>query len=94
MERNVTRAIWCEQCCRENWDEVSALKEQGRVMTKGGVLKMPIRCRACDEQVPVGAQVEVITILGLEEASDWAREFMVFDDGPEQVNTPLKWEGK
>lgn len=86
MSERIACMIWCEECFGSNWSDVIEWVWSGRAVSRGGVLKVPLRCGSCDAELAPGERVETVTLhSGLMEAAAWAAEFVLFsgvnDDG-------------
>lgn len=63
MEEAGTIIFWCDACCGENWEQVSAWMWYGFAVSRSGVLKVAARCHECDEELPVGTRAEATALL-------------------------------
>jgi len=84
MEELVTQMIWCEYCCREGWGQVSSWVWAGRAVTRSGTLKVPVECKSCGDELPVGSRVEAIALNWEDPDTDWMRDFVVTDEELEE----------
>lgn len=94
MGTGMTCMIWCDECCGENWEDVSRWVDEGRASTRSGTLKIATACRSCDAPLPVGSSVEAITIHGGGKYCPWEDEFLAAETGWERIDGGAERPGR
>lgn len=90
MQGHVTKMIWCEDCCREGWDQVSTWCWDGMAVTRSGVLKVAVECRSCGDELLPGERVEAIALnLDQNEMTEWMAEYI---DSEEEIEESVTGE--
>lgn len=81
MGEHVTKMIWCEDCCREGWDQVITWSLDGRAVTRAGVLKIFAECRSCGDELLPGERAKAVA-LNMEESemTAWMNEYLVYEE--------------
>ena len=79
MGDRMTNLIICDECCGENWEEVSTWVREGRANSKSGRLRVPTECRGCGVLLLEGESVEAVTLHGGGEYFPWEGEYLETD---------------
>ena len=85
MGEGMTCLIWCDECCWENWEELSTAIHAGRATSKSGRLKVVTECRGCGVLMLEGESAEAVTLHGGGEYFPWEDEYIEAGTGWEEI---------
>lgn len=81
MDEAEKKTIWCEDCQYGPWRHVLGQMWLKSGVSRSGLLKVPARCHACEEELPVGSLVEAVTVeVKEDEAEAWVRQHLAADE--------------
>lgn len=85
MREWVAQLIMCDECCGENWDDVSRWVHEGRATAKSGTLRSARTCDLCEAAMPAGSSAEAVSLHGVGTYVPWEEEFLTIGTGWEEI---------